>query len=275
MSFWTRFKESFYSQEAYKKVATEPLSSVFWYYINLIALLALLSTGVILFRLVPNIQAFTHEIVDGLVTQIPDNFVLRIKDNIATANNSASEPLLLDFGETTEPAAKKVMVIDTEHDFSYETFDEYGAYVWVTKSGIGFEEEPGKVSFQKYEDIKDLTLTRGIVTEKLTEIRSRLWILYVVLVPLMFLGLFLFGFFDLLYLLILGLIVWGIARLRGVSISYVQAYAVALYAATPALVFFFLQVFAIPFQVPFGFTLVLLLAAALALDPKLFEEKTA
>lgn len=271
MSFWTRFKEALYSPELYARVVGEPLSSAFKYAACMLAILSLVVAAIACSKIIPPIQEFSHATLNQILSQIPADFSLRIQKNEARMVSSTEEPFFFNLFPESAPEETVRAVIDTRSDFSYEQFFSYEVGVWVARNGVGFVEDQGKISFQFFDGVEDLTITKPLLTETLESIRSALWIGYVLLVPVIFVLTFFVGCVSFAYLLLLALVAWIIAKARGVVLTYAQAYAITLYAATAGFIYEIAVLFFLPVSIPWGFTVVVLLVAAFALDPKVFK----
>ena len=270
MSFWARFKESFYSPEFYKRVAHEPLSLGFKYLVSLLAIGALAVSGILAFEFIPFVQDFSNRVVVDVVAQLPEGLEFYIKGNTASTNATSSEPIFItaQFDATTTRAT--FVVVDTTQAFSVNQFGAYRSYVWVAQDGIGYVDDTG-VSFTPFEAETDgLTLTREMVVSGITKAKSYLWILYALVVPVLFLLFLFINMFTFLSLLVSACFVWLIAWAKGIKLTYKSAYLISLYAITPSLLISFLG-FLIPgFGIPYAYSVIFLVVVALNLDKKLF-----
>lgn len=275
MGFWTKLKGSFFSPQQYRDVSQGRLSSAFGYYFAIVALISLTVSGVFSFIAVPAVQEFANVTVSQVIASIPQNLSLRIKDDLASTNDPAAEPIFFQSSDTDPSKQVTFVVLDTTRKFSYEQFKAFNAIVWIANDGVGTFKDgsSGQIQFMPYKGVKDLTITGAMVADLVAQARTYLPVLYAFFVPVLFLLSFMYHVGTLIWLLLGALLVLLIAKGRGIALTYKQAYAISLYAVTASLLFRLFEVFIFATSIPFGFTMVFIVVVVLNLDPMLFVAK--
>ena len=275
MRFWEKVRSSFYSPAFYAGIATQPVSSAFKFYFSIAAVLSLLISAVLSFQLIPVVQEFSTSTINDFVATIPEGLALSVQGNDAYTNASSTEPIFFNTHAAVPAENFTYLVIDTRQNFSIEQFQAYRTFVWVAHNGVGFVDEGSKVSFQPFEGVESFTMTRDDVVELVHGFRSYAWIFYALLIPGIFFVAFLYYVAVLLWLVFGAILVWGVARIRGIELRFKNTYAIALYAVSLGLVvrcilFLFVPT---PIPVPFFFTIIFLVSVIANLEPRAFATK--
>jgi hypothetical protein len=268
-SFLNSIKDSIYNPEFYRTVTIRPLSDVFKYYFKLVVLVALLITVVGSLFLLPAIINFVQSAGMVISRDYPKDLVITLKDGIASTNL------------TTEPHFPKVppefvgmkindkpvdhlIVIDTRSPVDTSTFLGYNSYAMLGKDSVAVRKDDGQVSIQSLNNMSDMVLDHNMVADFISRLPTLVRIFAPGLVILSFIVSSISYLFVLVYLLIIALFVWGVARLKGFTYNYKDSYKTAIYATTlPIILNFVLLAFGI--TIPWLFTLVVLLVVSVNL----------
>ncbi len=225
-------KHSFYGPEAYTLVAQGGRGQgVRFAFISgsVIAIMALLGTVV----------GFGYILKSDFITTVtdlyPNELVLTIKDGVASTN--VNEPYVIPFPSGWKQDAKEpknLVVIDTTHSLSIDEVKAYDAGMVIGDKSF-YSKDKESIRITDISSVaKNYTLTKTIVDSYARTLHP---VFYILLVIAPFIVFFFVTLFAGLYYLLVGLfgalLVLLITKLRGWSLSYKQAYAVALFAQMP------------------------------------------
>ena len=247
--FWDlaiTIRDSFYNPAAYSAVAKKDLSSAFFY----ASIAAVLNAAFIVGLMMPFLWELSQidtgpEAVDEIY---PEGLQVMIQKGQVFTN--AVEPLQIEanglfVGEkslTTQAASssehKYILTIDTKRPLTLEDVRAYDSYLVLGKSTLYAQKNSNEIRSYDLSEIQELEINEGVV--KSYAQKARPWILAGIfalpLIVLVFFGIGVLVYF--LFLALFGaLLVKIAARIRGFSLPYAGAYAVALYATIPVTVF--------------------------------------
>ncbi len=236
MNFFETIKSSIYSPSFYRSVADGSEVRPFRYYFKLSLLLAVVFSVILSFKAVPEIKKFLDETRASIEQNYPKDLEVKIEKGIATTN--AKEPFFVKFPETTVkvntdmPDVENILVIDTKNSFSLEQFQNYKTVALLTKDSVVSIDRNDKVTITLLKSIPDFTLNYENLTKWLMKTDQVKKIATYSLPVLIFLGVFLAYVFKLVYLFFGALLVYVVAKIKNINLSYKKSYHIALYAVT-------------------------------------------
>jgi hypothetical protein len=271
--FYFTLKNSLYGPPFYRQVLEEPLGRALRYYFKLIALAALVVAIIWTIVLTPVLTRFLTEAGEAALEVFPADLAVTVSEGEARV--APTDPYFVawptvvvesDF-DWGGPRPANLAVINTQAEFSESLWQEADTLLLLTKNSVAVETDRG-LEIKPLSTFGNFTLTRARVENAVHSLRP--WL--AVLAPLIFLGLWLAGFVAgaayLIALFLIALLVWLLARLKTLGLTYGQAYRVALYAATAAVLARALAWLLVPgANLYFLPTILLLLVATLNLKP--------
>lgn len=260
-------KNSIYNPSFYSERRTAPVGQAMWYFAKLAMLLSAVAAIVITLTLLPKIQQLASELGQTIARHYPAELEIVVADGVAstTAEQPYLVPVPAEEGfDGSDGAIENILVIDTVNEFTQSRFREYKTAAWLTKESLVFQ-DGNRIEIVPLSVFGDVTINQTVVHQAVTALGS----LVKVGVPLLALGIFLGGVaasaLYSLYLLLLALLVWLIARNRGwEDVRYSNAYGLTLYAATIPLIIHFAVVMIAPGLPLYFIPTILLIVTALA-----------
>lgn len=284
MEFLRTIRKSIFDRDFYAKAQTADFRSALKQYtlfILCIAFITALPVYISFFTALSQIKE-SSDIPATALSLYPDELVLRLENGHMTSN--VAEPYTIPMPESSGmKQSMNLLVINTRGAVTPADFDLYntsailgGDAVWV------YDREKDKIEIQKFDMFGKDTLV--INKQKVGEWVGIAWNIgkKILVVFMVFLPFFLFSFLwfaYLLYLLFGAVIIWVIAKIRKVDLSYSQSYKIGLYLITLPILYSTLSVASLSFlRIPFLFTIILAIVAYLNLaptsTPPIGEEKT-
>ncbi len=236
MSFLQNIKSSIYNPSFYREIAMGNEHKPFRYFFKLSFLLALIFAVVVSFQVIPEIKKFINESKQKIEENYPKDLEVKIEKGVATTN--AVEPYFVKFPETpvdinTEmPDVENILVIDTKTPFSLEKFKEHKTISLLTKDSIVSIDGDEKVTVTPLKTIPDFTVNYANITKWLSDTDKLNKIIAFAFPILILLGVFIAYVFKLIYLFFGALLVYIVAKIKKINLSYRKSYHVALYAVT-------------------------------------------
>lgn len=264
-------KASVYSPAFYKAVLSKPLSWSFKYFFSFILIIAVISTAVFGWRLVPTVNSFLSNLAPTILKYFPNELEVVIKDGQATSN--VAEPFLIPFPHELAPKSVAIngqnpdefvnlLVINTKAGFTdWKEFQGYETMALLSKDAIVFMDKGG-IKIQPLTGIPNTTINKKELTAILEGIKPFMKFAAPLLVLFIFLGVYSVLSFKVVYLLVAALVLWLIAaKFKGLKIGYKKSYQVGLHAVTAALLLeTVLQLF-FGVRIPYVFTILTLVIA--------------
>lgn len=241
MTFWQKLKSSIYDPPFYQKVPSEGVGTALGYFLKFSLLLTLLS---LIFLIKPLLFDFQREmtgLVQKGVDQYPSDLSLTIKNG--KVSTTSQQPYFIPFpndgSDFNDEKLRNLVVIDTKNPYSAGQFATYSAMAWVSSDTLFVKSN---------NEIKNIDLTKfpDVVIDKsfAQMIAQKISPLFVFFGPVIFvfagLGLYLLNLSRLLYLFILALLIFMIARIARLNLSYRGIYKIGLHAMTLAFIVEFL-----------------------------------
>jgi hypothetical protein len=251
MNFFKKVGSSIYSPVFYRELLDKPLKSSIRYFFTLILLLSLVFTAVISVTLIPNLHSFFSSLGTKVVAYYPEELQVTIKDGVASTN--VIEPYFLQIPEELKDSngvsedsfrPENLLVIDTQHDFNLTRFTDQSTFALLTEDSLIYKDENGKVTIQSLKEIPDVVITKDAVSRWMTSLTPFLKVLPLLLPIVFFVVGFVVSTFKLIYFFVAALLVWLVASIKKVKITYKKAYQITIHAFTlPLLLDVVLKIF--------------------------------
>lgn len=280
MQFLKTVQESVWGKVFYAKVRSEGAGQAVKYFLLLIASVAIITSLVLAVTVAVAWKAAPKmtEIQQMAADLYPNELVLTWKNGEVSSN--VDEPYAIAVPEEwmsheerrneAYPRATNLLVIDTSKSVDPADFERYDTMLILGKDSVGTDNREGKVQIQNFSryDFDDFSLDKEkvllFVGMVLNFLKWALLALFLFLPIILFIGL---AIQYLIYLIFGALIIWLIAKLRKVDLTYGTAYKLGLYLLTlPILVDILSSVLHI-LNAPFVFTLLLAFVTYINLEP--------
>lgn len=270
MQFLDNIKSSIYNPSYYKEILNKPFSYSLRYFLSLAVLIAVVSTLVFSFSVLPKFNKIVNEIIPKALNYYPDNLEVTVKNGKVSTN--VTEPYFIklpadlknsDQGAGIEPPIEKMdnfLVIDTASPVTLDLFKSYKTFVLLSRDSIAYDDS-GAMKIQPLDQSINGVVTKAKFTEILNQYMPYLKISSFILAPIMFIFLF-FGFIvgNLIYLIFGAFVIWIAAKLMKQNLEYGKSYQFGLHAITlgvilEATVFWFYP----DLEFPFFFTILMIM----------------
>ena len=282
MNIFVKIKNAIYGPKYYSDVVKKPFSYSFKYLLVFALLFALVFTIVVTIKFVPVVNLLSQKAPE-IVNYFPQDLTITIKDGKVSTNvqepyfvkmpqdmkgntklNSANIAINGAVIETDTTKIDNLVVIDTKNKFDIDTFNSYKTFALLTSDSVVYMNKNNQTTITSLSEIKDFTLNRGKVSSFVNMAKPFLVVLY----PVVFVGAYIGGFFIILlkmvYLLFGALLVWLVAKIKGLKIGYKGSYKAGMQLMTGAIIVTsVLSVFSIRFV--FLFSILLIVSAVLNL----------
>lgn len=252
-------------------IKKQPFSFSLQYFYSLVLALAFIVTLILSFTFVPAVVSFMNALGPNVVSRYPGDLVITLSRGEVSI--SKPEPYIFPMPaelKISQDSKQKenLFVIDTKTPFTLDIFNSYHTYALITKNNFIFFDDKGGIRIESLASAPDITVDKASIQEKLALIRPYLKIIGPFLVVGLFFLFIIVASAYLVYLLFGALCIWLIAWFMGLHVGYKKSYQVGLHAVTvPGLAAIILNVVFPGWQVPFLFTILLLLTAAINLAP--------
>jgi hypothetical protein len=197
------------------------------------------------------------------VDNYPQDLVVTVKSGNISINKEepyfVKLPDLMNDGNRQSNKIENLIAVDTKSEASADNLKKYNTVALVTKNYIVYQKDDGQISIQSLENISDMVVDKIAVTNFVEKYSPYLKLLYPFFIIVFFIFFVLLILFRLCYLFLAALLIWLIAHIKNVEISYGKSYQLGLHLITlPLLLFspFFHLVY-----FPFNFTLLLVILA--------------
>ncbi|MBI2623806.1 MAG: DUF1189 family protein [Candidatus Liptonbacteria bacterium] len=275
MQFLRTIGESVYSPDFYRALRARPLSFSLKYYYSLAAIVAVVGTAFVSLYL-PQAQPQLRAFFENAVNAFPAELAVTFKDGAASAN--VKEPYFIKYPRALGGASETggsgaadgkppeyLLVIDTASPLSIEKFRSYGAAALLAKRDLAVAGRRGEVRVYSLELVPDVTVDKAWVEKTVGQFTPYLKFVGPILVLLFFILILALFTFELVYLFVSALLVWGLLRLKGIKTGYGAAYRTGIHAITLGI---FVNIAAMAFQIPLGvpFLFTILMLAVVAVN---------
>lgn len=263
-------RASIYNQGYYQSLRKKPFLYSLKYYLTLALLLSFVAAFVFLFTLMPVVRPFVDGFGSKILNDYPEDLRVVIKKGQVSTN--VAEPYFIKVPEeisqeieAVNPGVENLFVVDTQSQPTSEQIRHYKTLILLTKESVVYYDR-NKIAIQSLGKVADFTLDKGVVSSFLEKIQPYLKFFFPIIVVFVFLIVFTGAILNLLYLVLIALLIWLIARARKIEIGYKKAYQIGLHLMTLALVVdVVLLMFTPRLRVLFLFTAITVVAAIINL----------
>lgn len=272
-NFFHTIRSSAYDPAFYRRIRTQPLGDAIFTF----ATLGIAGIGFVMFLVYIAILPFAHAgLIDSLEAAYPSDLVVTLADGEMSINQPQPYYIKNTLPLLSGTGTPENLVIFDGNDALSSDLRENSAFVIVKKKFLIMEGSNDQSKIESFSSVTSTTtIDKSTVTGFIEPLRP-----YVAPV-IIFGGAFLFivlAFFltmlwvlaHLVYVLVPALLVYLFEALRRSSRTFTESYKVALYASIPSAILFYLfMIFRIQLPIPFAYTIMLLLVAAMNIS----EEK--
>ncbi len=261
--FFYVWKRSFSEVSYYKDVIKAPFSFSLKYFIFFCFILSVVTTIFLSVKIFNPLNNFLRRFPQALIKVYPAELEIKIRKGVVATN--VPEPYFIPvdrFEKTFEELDKEVkgiksdeienvLVIDT--NAKVEDMKRYQTYALLTRNYLSYYKDDGRIEIVPLEKFGNFTLNQSIVRGVLNKFLPLLKFVSIFLIPIIFIGTFLFfTSSQLIYLLFSALVLFLGAKIISFPLSYVKAYQIDLHLAT-IITPFFLLLSALNINVQFPF----------------------
>jgi len=266
MNIFVKIKNTIYNPSYYSEVISKPFSYSLKYLLVFALLFGLVFTIVASFKAFPvigNLVANAPKIAEFF----PQELTITIKDGKASTN--VQEPYYIKLPEVMnndkQKSVENILVIDTKNKFDLQTFFSYKTTILLTSDSLVSLDSNGKVSIAPISSIKEFVLNRGTIVDIVEKIRPAMPVIgFFVALGIFFVG-FMSVVLKMVYLLFGALLIWVVAKIKGLNIGYKGSYKVGMQLITaPVIIVSLLSLISFGFM--FLFSILLIIFAALNLN---------
>ncbi len=277
MDFLKNLRASVYGPEYYRSLGEKPFSYSLKYFLILIAAIAVVSAAVFLVSAIPAVNSFLRTTSAQIVQYYPSDLQITVASGSVSTN--VPQPYFLPLlpaiaanissssydGAVSPSSSENLLVIDTKDPITVDEFEKDNTIALLASDSLAYARDGGMV-VQPIGSGVSFVVSRASVTAFVEKAKSYfVWVDWAIgiLTPI---GIFVALACRLVYLFILALLVWGLARMSGVSVGYKKAYQWGLHLMTlPFIVGTAFWLILPGANIPFLFTILALLAAAINL----------
>src|SRR3989344_5694433 len=230
--FFYVWKRSFSEAKYYKDVLKTPFAFSLKYFIFFCFLLTLVTTIYLSTKVFIPLNQFLARVPKVLTEVYPGELEKKIRG-------------------ISSDEIENILVIDT--NARVEDLRRYQTYALLTRSYLSYYRDDGRIEIVTLDKINNFTLNQTIVKGVVSRLLPWLRLISIFLLPLLFIGIFLFFISSQLgYLLISSLALFLGAKIISYPLSYIKAYQVDLHLTTIITPFFLiLSTLNIKVQFPF------------------------
>ncbi|MFZ2188909.1 MAG: DUF1189 family protein [Candidatus Moraniibacteriota bacterium] len=268
-NFFKKVVSSIYGPKYYQELLNQPLAYSIKYFLVFTSIFGVLFVvGFSLFSF-PGIDKTLNDVVRKTVNSYPQELAVTVKGGNVSTNVPEpfyiKLPVLTDESDAQLSEHKNLITIDTKSEASADSLLKYDTALLVTKNYIVYQKSNGQIVTQPLEKVSDVVIDKAFLIQFVDKYSPYLKLL----LPLMAIGLLIFIIFfiafQFCYLFLAALLIWLIAHIKKVEMSYGKSYQLGLHLMTlPLLIispFSFINF-------PFAFTLLLLILAFINIRKK-------
>ena len=261
------FQDSIYSKEFYRGLPSRAMSESVYYYLLLVLLAAIIFAVAIGLRFMPAVNIFARTAGPAIIQAFPQDLVIEIKNGQATHNSE--DPVMIPNPFSADMPFRYLLVVDTKNQLPVQDFDKYDTILLLTNNSIISQENKGQAKISSLKDSPNVKIDRQQLTYWQNSIQPFLeW-----LIPIMFIGLFIAGFFVyasfFLRIILAALVIWAFYGMKKINLPFKRAYQVAIHASTLSFVLIgVVSMLFMPFPIwPFLFTVITVVVAIVNFSP--------
>lgn len=245
MSFFTNIGRSIYSPAFYASIPQKRLRNVLGYFFLLVFFLAFIAS------ISPTLKLFTEGekkarvFIDNVVKLYPSELEIYIR-NGEVSTSSSTEPIFINLPENFSKGLEslpedlkgyKLAVIDTKTPFTFEKFQEYRSFAWITKDALVMTQgERGQVRAFNLSQIPNTVINQEKITTLVEKISPWIGPLKIFLCFGIFILNYLSFIWRISYLFFFAILVWLVAKITKKSFSYGASYKIGAHAITLGLI---------------------------------------
>ncbi len=238
MKIIKEIRDSIYSKTYYQFVISKKdFKSSLSYLYKLVLIISIITTIAFIVK-IPSISTYFKNTISKIVNDYPEDLLINFKDGVASINKPEPYeiPLPNDLISKQSDESGKIenlIVVNTKESFSTNTFLEYSTFALITKTDLVMVKDRNSLQITPLSKIGNAEITKDFLIKTESKILKILPYLYFV-IPL---GLLLLSFIGILIgtafmLLMYALVVWIIAKVKKVDLSYKKSYQVGIHIAT-------------------------------------------
>lgn len=240
MKIFTEIKNSIGNKEYYRALPTNETLGSSIKYLAKICLLASLLAVIVFMVGIPVMTKTFKGAMSEAVANFPDDLVVTIQNGTASVNRP--EPYIVPLSLTAQIKALKdgsinhenIVVIDTTKQFSVDQFNAFSTNVWVTKTELAVaKESTGEIRIIPLSKFGDHEITKPWILKIESLIIKYLPLIFIVLAVMFYIGLFISLFVgNIIGLFIYAFVIWLMAKIKKVELSYKNSYKIGAHAIT-------------------------------------------
>lgn len=269
ISFWDTFKKSLTDSLSYSHFLKWSWGKSLLYLYTFFVFTLFISSSVFAYRLlsqVPKIPSFVQQVRKNALSAYPNNLEVRVRKGVVSTN--VKEPYYLDISSLKNKGGRHFLVINTKASVNY--YNSCNCVVLLTKDALVYPKESNSAmtTYQvtQFEKDQSFTINKKIYNAFLAKVlpylnyAPALFITFTVLVFFAwpFVGSVFLTLGQVLYLLVMSVLLWFLARLMKKTLTFVQVHQLGLHALTlPVVLTTILGLFGV--EVSGAYTIVFLL----------------
>ncbi|HSW96910.1 MAG TPA: DUF1189 family protein [Candidatus Saccharimonadales bacterium] len=228
MDFLENIKNSVYNPNFYRNIPKESFNSALKYYLLLCLLVTFFRLVFLSFPIATSINMAVKTGTQGLLETYPANLEITIHKGQLAINQP--QPYILPLCSQTDHCVD--IVIDTKKPDVDNYLKQKNLFMLLTKDTVYIKSSEENTRVSSLSRIRDLTLNKSVIMDFIRHISP--WTKFFIPLAILFIGVILYiGFlFKLIYLLILAVILWLLAKKFAPGLSYGQSYKVSLHVVT-------------------------------------------
>lgn len=265
----TKIKDSIYGPKYYRELIKEPFSYSFKYLLVfglLFALLVLIKSSVLF---LPKFNEILSKIGPTIIESYPAELEVNVKSGNVSTN--VTEPYFIKTPSAikenargiTQNQTENLITIDTKSEPNVKNLEKFNTAILITENYVIFKDNNNKITSQSIKGLPDFVVNQNTVSQVTKKITPYFKILLPILGVFIFIGAFLGVLLNMIYLLFIALLVWLIAVIKKAEIGYGKSYQFSMHLMTLPILLSL-----IPYSVPYQYSLLLLILAALNINKK-------
>jgi len=277
MKFFKDIKDSIYNPIFYHGVIATPFSSSLKYFLFFILFFTLLTTVILSFTTIPKIKFSIDTITKEILRYYSDELEIIIKNGKVSTN--VQEPYFIKTSSNLENSLiENILVINTKDSFSLENFKNYNTACLLTEESLICYDNNQTIKIYPLTNISDFKLNKSVISSFLIKVQPFFKLFYPIFILAFFVVIFIVLLWRMVYLLFGAFLIWLVAKVRKVDIGYKKSYQLGLHLMTVSFFIDFLinvlKLLGISLNIPYLFTIVLVVMAVLNLKTKNIVENS-
>lgn len=270
--FFENIKKSIYSPAYYRELINKPFSFSFKYYLLFSLCFTLILTIPMSVRNIPKLKAGIDSVSSSIIDKFPEELEVKIKDGQVSTN--VTEPYYFktpkEFSDSVEKEEsskfENLLVIDTQSGTDLNKFAEYKTIILLTDKNLVYYNNE-KITVQSLEKTGPITINKSEIKSFVSKINPYLNVFVSLFPALIFFVIFVGLLAHYIYLFFGGLLILITAKIAKVDIGYWKAYQMGVHLMTLPIIVTTLVNLIPNFQIPFLFTILLVLGSFINLKP--------